>query len=443
MNYELLFDKAKQAGISALEVYESTPKTLKISIYEQEIDNYTSSACLGISIRGIYKEKLGTTFIEIDDDSYIDEIIKQIIDNASVITADEEILFYDKKDNYVELPLYNQTLEDINIDEVISTLKNIENEVLAFDERIIKVGEVDFIRETSNVRIKNSFGLDIYRKSNIAYIIVECIAKENDDTQSSFDLKVFKDIKDFDQDKLVRSIGEEVCSKLNASKIPSNKYPTLIKNKAMADFLGALADSFSAENVQKGISVFEGKLNTTIFSNNITIVDDPHMVTGLNSTPFDDEGVPTFVKKVVEKGVLKTFLHNLKTAKADNVEPTGNGFKHSYSSGVNILPTNFYIEPETNNYDDMIKSIDKGVIITEVSGLHAGLNTLTLDFSLQASGFYVESGKIVKPINLITVAGNIQAMLNDIKMLGADLDFSPSGVGAPSILFNGLQITGD
>ena len=158
---------------------------------------------------------------------------------------------------------------------------------------------------------------------------------------------------------------------------------------------------------------------------------------------FDDEGVSTKKKVVVENGVLKTYLHNLKSAKLMHTTSTGNGFKSGYRGNVGISPTNFYIEAGNETYDNMIASMKKGIIIDDISGLHAGINTVSTEFSIQSSGFYVEDGKIVKPVNLITIAGNFLEMMKQVQAVGSDLTFSLSGVGTPSILFSSLSVSGE
>jgi PmbA protein len=154
------------------------------------------------------------------------------------------------------------------------------------------------------------------------------------------------------------------------------------------------------------------------------------------SRSFDDEGVATSYKELVSKGVLKTFLHNLVTAKKDGVKSTGNGF------GGGVGPVNLKLEAGSSNLDEMIKSCEKGIFITNVQGAHAGVNAVSGDFSLQASGYYIEKGEKIRPVALITVAGNFLEMLKDITMVGNDLKMSYYGVTSPSIKVKSMQVSG-
>ncbi len=203
---------------------------------------------------------------------------------------------------------------------------------------------------------------------------------------------------------------------------------------------------FSAENVQKDLSLLKGKLNEKIGSDKFTVIDDPFMEGGLSSKSFDGEGVACKFKKVIDKGVLKTYLHNLKTAKKDGVETTGNASKSSYKSPIDISPSNFYIDKGDKSFDEIISSIEKGILITELQGLHSGLNTISGDFSLAALGFEIESGKIKRPVEQITVAGNYFDMIKDIEDVGTDLKFGLPGdayIGSPSLKIKKLSVSGE
>ena len=106
---------------------------------------------------------------------------------------------------------------------------------------------------------------------------------------------------------------------------------------------------------------------------------------------------------------------------------------------------NTYIIIRNNRYrfyEEMIKTMKKGVIVTNLNGLHAGLNPVSTEFSLQSEGFYVEDGVIVKPINLFTISGNFLDMMKHIKMVGNDCKMGMSGVGTPSILFETIAVSG-
>ena len=164
------------------------------------------------------------------------------------------------------------------------------------------------------------------------------------------------------------------------------------------------------------------------------------------SAAFDGEGVATRTKDVIEKGRLVTFLHNLKTAKKDGVEPTGNASRASFKSPVGISPTNFFIQPGEKSYDQLVADLSDGIIIIDVQGLHSGANPVSGDFSLGAYGYLVEKGKVVRPVDQITIAGNFFKLLAAVEEVGSDLQFGTPGprghIGSPSLLISSLSVAG-
>ena len=151
------------------------------------------------------------------------------------------------------------------------------------------------------------------------------------------------------------------------------------------------------------------------------------------------EGVATYNKAIIKNGVLQTYLYNLTTAAKDGVQTTGNG----YGGGKKgVEPAFLYLKPGKKSLDELFEEVGNGVFITEVSGLHAGLNPQSGNFSLQSTGFMIENGKKGKPLDLITVSGNLLEIFQDVIDVGNDTYVSPSGVSAQSLLIKKIAVSG-
>ena len=177
-------------------------------------------------------------------------------------------------------------------------------------------------------------------------------------------------------------------------------------------------------------------------SNLVTIVDDTLIKGDLASVPFDDEGVETFTKELIFEGKLNTLFHNLETANKQGVKSTGNGFKSSYASPVNVSESNLYLRAGEKYLEDLMKEINEGVMITDLAGLHSGANTVSGDFSLAAKGFYIKNGQKAFPVEQITVAGNYFDLLKNITDIGNDLKLPLSNVCSPSVIATGIFMAG-
>lgn len=441
MNVQKLIEKAKLAGIEPVEVYIQKSEKESINIYGQKVDSFTIAQSGGISVRGLYNGKLGYCFLEEDNDDNIDLCIEMIKSNASAIESDDTVKIYEGSEEY---PVVESTrLVFASTQEKIDFLKQIEQKLQVSDERIVQVMSTEMESQKVEVKIANSLGMDVSRTEEYCVFYSSVLASFDGDNKSAYKIEVTHNITSVDIDEYVQELKEKVVSKLNAKQVKTGKYSVILKNEAMSSLLGALTGLFNGENVYKGISLLKDKMDTQIFDEKITIVDNPLKKDGYASTPFDDEGVASSSKVIVDKGVLKMFLHNQKSAAMMNTVSTGNGFKSGYASSVGIRPTNFYIEPGECSFDNLLKEMNNGLIIDELNGLHAGLNPITTDFSLQASGFVVENGEIIRPVNLITVASNFLEMMKYVKGISNDSYDSLSGVGSPSILFEELSISGE
>ncbi|QWB99924.1 TldD/PmbA family protein [Mycoplasmatota bacterium] len=436
MNIEKLFNKASEKGITDIQIYLSDKTHLSIEIFEGDIDKYEISDTSSLIIRGIYNNKMGTFVTEVLDDEIIDEVIDTIIASAKEIDSLDDAIIYEGDKEYKKLDdIFNEDLEKLDVKKKIQTLKDMDKFLHEYDERM-SVVETMYSENTNKVVLKNSKGLDLENVANSAYMGGSVIVKDETDQRVGFDVLISNDFNDFDIKKIAQGIADDALAALGAKPVPSDAYEIVFSNGALATLFSAFQNIFSADAVQKNTSLLKGKLDQKIGSDLVTIVDDPFMKKSARSRSFDDEGVATAYKELIKDGVLKTYLHNLVTAKKDGVSSTGNGF------GGSVSAVNLKMESGSSKLDDMIQSMEEGIFITDVQGAHAGANAVSGDFSLQAMGYYVKNGKKVRPVALITVAGNFIDMLKDITMVGNDGKLSYYGVTTPSVKIKSMPVSG-
>ncbi len=449
MTYQEFADKVleygKNKGLTDMEVYFSNQKSLNISIYAEEIDNFSLSVSGGVGFRTRYNQQMGYSYAEKIDSSSIPVLVEEAIENALIMDKEDEELLLEEKLPYQEVISYNPGLEEITETEKIEIAKAMEVEAKKLDSRIQSVQYCVYGEGAGDVSLFNSKGLSLKDKSNVAYAYVGVIARENEDAKTGMAFRISNDFSELDSKAIAKEAVDQAISMLGADSIESGLYPVVLENVAAANLLEAFTSIFSAEMVQKNLSLLKGKLGQSIGADRLTIVDDPHRLNGAASTGFDGEGYPTKKLELVTNGVLNTYLHNLKTALKDGVNSTGHASRGSYKSSIGISPTNLYIQEGQHTCDDILATIDKGLMIIDLQGLHSGLNPVSGDFSLSCYGYLIENGKKSKPINQITVSGNILTLFNDIEMIGNDLKFGlPSGsfVGSPTLKIKSLAIAG-
>jgi PmbA protein len=444
-----LLKRSKDYGFDEAEVMVMEDKNFETTVYKNEVDNYSVSENFGLSFRGLINDVMGYAYTEKIDEKSIEMLLENAMNNLKNIDSkDKEILFSNKENiEYVKINQYNDELNNVTNDMKIEILKKMEKAAYDYDKRVKSVNHCLFENGETSIRIKNTLGLDVYEKSNVLFCFISVGVEANKEIQTSYSLFVGNDIKSLNGKKLAYEAVDKAVKLLGAKTMESDNYPVIIENTTFASLIEAFSPIFSAEQVQKGFSLLKGKISKKVAIKKLNIIDNPHFIGKIASCSFDAEGVPTKYKEVIKNGVLTTYLHNMKTANIDGVKSTGNATRSSYKSSVGIAPSNFYVKNGKSNIKDMISKIDIGILIVSLEGLHAGINSISGDFSLSAKGFLIERGKIIRAVNQITVSGNFLNVLKNIEDIGNDLDFGiPSGsslIGSPSIKISSLTVSGN
>ncbi|WP_352417251.1 TldD/PmbA family protein [Clostridium tertium] len=437
-----LFQEAKNNGFNEYEVYYVDRESLSINAYNEEVEKYNLTTSYGLSFRGKINDKIGYSYTEILDDDAINMLVKNAKESALVIENEDIQFIYEGDKEYAEVNTYYKALENLPADKLIDLALSMEKEAKTLDNRVTSFGGCGIGYSKARYGIINSKGLNLENKSNLLSAYVVPIIKNGEDMHDGMGYVTANSIEDVDPKKLAQDGINEAISRIGGKSVSSGKYKAVINNEAMVSILSTFAGVFSGDAVQKGLSLLKGKEGEIIASKQVTLLDDPHLENGLASVPFDDEGVATKKKDIIHEGKLMTLLHNLKTANKGNTKSTGNGFKNSYASPVGVSPTNLYIQKGEKSFEELLKDVGEGLLITEFAGLHSGANSITGDFSLAAKGFYIKDGKKDYPVEQITVAGNFFDLLKNIEEVGSDLKFPMSSIGSPSVKITELSIAG-
>lgn len=443
---EALFARGKELGFTEMEIYYYSREQFTTKVFKGEVDQYAISVDGGLSFRGLFQGKMGSSYTEKVDQDSIEQLLADAAAGAQVIDSEEEQPIFAGSPAYTEVNLYNDALQSVSPQAKIDLLKQAEAECLAHDPRISMVAYNNLGSFRVERRIANTRGLDRSDLDNGIYAYVMPVAREGADTKSGMDFAYGRNFAALDPVAMAKRAAAEAVSLLGAEPVESREYPIILENRAAASLLSVFAGLFFAGNVQKSKSLLKGRLGQRIASELVTLVDDPFLAEGASSRSFDDEGVATRRLTLVENGVLKRYLYNLRTAAVDGVESTGHASKSSYKSAINTAPTNLYLQPGSLSFQELVESTQEGLIITSLQGLHSGANPISGDFSLAAHGYLVAGGKVQRAVNQITVAGNILAMLSQVEAVGNDLRFSmgmgEGYIGSPSLNIRSLPVAG-
>jgi len=440
------FAQAKAKGFTDYEILFRGSNGFSVRVLNGEITEYKSTASQGVGFRGTYNGKMGYAASEKMDASVIEPMLANAAANASIIEDESVEKLYPGDESYPNVYAYNPMLNDTAAADKIKWAKEMEAYAKSLDPRVKMADFCTIGNQETEMAMANSYGLDLSQKNNMASAFITARVEEDGKTKSAYEYWNGRDFADFDYKTLAKKAVDTAISYLGATSIETEAYPIVFDNNTTKDLFSVFSGIFMAENAQKGFSLLsKDKIGTEIAAPHINLRDDGVCDLSLGSMAFDAEGVATQQKAVIENGVLKTLLYNLKSAEKDGVKSTGNASKAGLGGAIATSCTNFYLVPSETSFDELISDVEKGVVITKMAGLHSGVNPVSGDFSVSADGFLVENGKICKPVEQITVAGNFYEVLKNIQAVGSDLRFHSSGqggIGMPSILVDGLTVSG-
>ena len=437
--YDKFFALAKEAGLEQVELYVSESHSLNISLFHGEVDEYKDNNGYSIMARGILNGKCGAASCDVWNKDKAAWLVKEIVANAKVIENEDPIFIFGGSEKYHKINTFNKALEEVSIDEKMEKLFALEKALKEIDPRIVEIAGTEYSQVTEKVTLINTNGLNLVQKSNYYTFVAQCVAKEGDQTKSGYDFFLDNDFTKFDHKAFAKKIVKLTVDQLGGEACTTNKYKAVLHPDVVTSLLRAYIGHADAEEVQKHSSLFIDKIGQKIASSKITIEDKP-LEKNVFARWFDDEGVATYNKPIIKNGVLQTYLYNLTTAAKDGVKTTGNGYGGGSKKGISS--TFLSLKPGKKSLEELFEEVGNGVYITDISGIHAGLNPQSGNFSLQSTGFMIENGKKGHPLDLITVSGNLLEIFKDVLEVGNDITVSPSGVSAESVLIKKIAVSG-
>ena len=447
---EILMEKLVKAGMEygfeECEASFASESSMSIDILEGEVSSYENSATSSLSFRGLKNGQMGYCSTNILEDSSIDFLLKSAMENCEVLNdEDPQFIYCDENNKNLYYSQLSEGYEKNTYKRFEETGLKLEKAILALDSRIDAVDFLTIACSTGPYLIINSKGLHSYRDSDGISIMASARATDDDGSvKSGGHYWIGKDIDDFDMDKFLKKFKENLIGKMGAKSCTPGNYKTVLRNEAFMQFFTVFFGNFMATTMQRGLSLLADKEGQTIASDVFTLKEIPMYDNALTKIPFDDEGVLTTEKAIIDKGVFATALYNLKSANKAGKQSTGNGFRNG--SAVSEMPTNLIVVPGDKSFDELLAEVGEGIILTDLSGLHAGVNAISGDFSLLCEGYLIENGKQGRPVEQITVAGNFYEVIKSIKSVGNDIINVPSGEGeffTPSVYIESLAISGD
>ncbi|MGI9953171.1 TldD/PmbA family protein [Moorellaceae bacterium AZ2] len=435
---EEVVEKASKGGAAA-EAYVTAGEDLSIEIRNQEVEALTTARERGLGLRVIIDGRVGFAYTTDFSRNALEDTVEQARANAGKATPDDYNCLPSPAD-YPHLELFDPKIEETPLKDKIELAKEIERQARSADRRVKITESCSYSDSRYIVALANSRGVGAtyYGANCSASIFV--VAVDGEESQTGFGLTYSLKIADLDPARIGREGATRAVRLLGGKRIPTQRAPVIFDPYVTVNFLGMIAPALAADAVQKGKSLFRGKIKEAVASPVVNIIDDGRLAGGMASAPFDGEGVPTQRTVIVEGGILQGFLHNTYTAAKEGVRSTGNGARGSFKATPEVGTTNFYLEAGGRTPEELIKEVSRGLYVTDVLGMHTA-NPISGDFSVGVMGLWIESGQFAGPVRGVAIAGNIIGLLKSIEAVGSDLTFF-GAIGAPSIRIASMSISG-
>jgi PmbA protein len=442
-------DQAVKAGADAADAYITDSQKVEIFTGNRSVESVNASNDAGVGIRILKDQKM--IFASNNDLSKdaIKEMVADLMKKVPFHTQDEFNVIYGKDFGVLEgdwadhqdLISYDPKVTEVPVEDKIKKAVLLETSGLDHSPKIVGSMYVLYMDQATIAYLANSNGISGWFPGSYCGGYAQFSAADGDERQSGTQVQIKLKYDDFDPAQTGKMAAEKAIQMLGAKPIKSCEVPMVVSPDIGVDLLSYIVGMLSADPVQKGKSLFAGKVGEGVAASLVSVIDDGKLKGGLATQPVDGEGVPRQTTPLITDGVLKNYLYDCYNAKKGKTTSTGNRSRGSYQSMGGIASTNLYLKPGNTKPDEIIAEIKDGFYLTEAFGLHAGINDVTGDFSLPVAGFKIENGQKTFPIRGVTIGGNLFDFLKSIDKIGDDLTWAQA-TGCPTFSVEKIKIGG-
>ncbi len=437
-------ERARKLGAEQADAYLEVNRESQVRVRDGEVEDLTQATARGIGLRLIKDGRLGFAYSSDLGDADLTTLAERATALARATAPDPANVLPRAADLLPRngaLDLCDPRVVELSTDWKIAAARQMERAGRAVDPRVQRFDSVGVSDVVSEVAFASSEGIaDGYRQSYVVLYSAPVAQDEAGGLQTSS----FMDYRHFLEElrtpeAVGRIAAERAVRMLGATKGPTARVPVVMEPAIAASFFHGLLAALDGNLVRKGASFLRDKLGQRIAPTWLEMVDDGMTVRGLGSAPFDGEGLPTRRTPLIEGGVLKTFLYDCYTA-----AKAGARSSHTASRGYRSLPgigttTVLARSTQPTPRAELLKGIRSGLYVTAMLG--RGADPVTGDYSRGANGIWIENGELTRPVQEMTVGGNLLDMVAALETMGDDVEFYGS-LGAPTLRFGALTVSG-
>jgi PmbA protein len=432
-----LVSRARAAGVDAADAVLIAGTSLSVQLRLGKTEHVERSEGQDLGLRVFIGQKSAIVSSTTIDSSAFPQLIERAMAMARVVPDDPYAGLAETAEPPRDLPL---DLDDPSEPEVtaLETRANAaEQEALAVQGVTNSEGAgAGYGRTTAVLVTSAGFAGSMTRTSHS--VSATALAGTGTNMQRDYDYHTTVYFEDLDDPVAIgRSAGERAVARLNPARPATARLPIIYDPRVAGSLLGHLTSAINGAGIARGTSFLKDKLNERVFAPGITVHEEPHRVRGLRSRVFDGEGTPTAPQRLIDNGVLTTWLLDSRSARQLSLRSNGHAARGT-GGPPSPGPSNIYLAPGSLTPQQLMADIKLGLYVTEMIGM--GINGITGDYSRGAAGFMIRDGAIAEPVAEITIAGNLIEMFAHLTPAN-DLRFR-YGTDSPTVRVEGMTLAG-
>jgi PmbA protein len=436
-------DAALSSGASDADAWAEESTSRRVRVYAGEVESLSDAGGRGIGVRAFAGTRAGYAYGTDLSEEGVEEIARAAREAAEL--ADE--------DEYEGLP---EEFGTSGVDGLASAefgkwpTERVVELALAVDraarapEGVTQVENSVYSDARGSVAIANSRGFAASYSATQAWAYSSAFAGEGADLMTGLGVGMGRDPGALDPEAIGAEAAERALALVGARQPASRRCPVVLDSFVAASFIGFIGSMLSADAVQRGRSLFAEREGDEVAHPALRLADDGTDPEGPSSAPFDGEGTATGRTGLIEEGRLLGFLYDSRTARRAGRSTTGNASRGSYRTPPSVGTSNLVVEPGDPDFAALVAHARDGLYVTDVAGLHSGVNPVSGTFSVGASGRLIEGGELASPVREITIASDLVSMLKSVRFVGSQARWVPFGgsVKAPPLLVGEMAVSG-
>jgi len=434
--------RAKALGATEADLLVAEGDSVSVQVRMSEVDRLSKAREKVLGIRVFFGKRSASSSTSDFSKASLDRLVSDTCSLAKAVVEDGTSGLPAPDQMVVDIP--DMDMKDnrqLMVDEEIDLAKRTEQSAFSADPRITNSEGAECSAGYGSILLANSHGFVGSYASSSYSLSVSPIAldSQNGGMQRDYWYSVKRKFHELDSpEEIGREAARRTVRRLGSRPITTQEVPVIFDPETAKGLLGHISSAVSGYSLYKGASFLLGQLGKSIASDLVTVIDDGRLAGGLGSRPFDGEGLPTRKTMVIDKGVLSSYLLDTYSGRKLGMASTGNASR-SVGENPTVGATNLFLSPGSFAPEEILKSVKRGLFVTDLIGF--GVNLVTGDYSRGAVGFWVENGELTHPVEEVTIAGNLQQILQDIEMVGNDLEFR-GRLASPTVKIRKMMVAG-